>query len=169
MSHELEEYFENQLERVNVWLSFAEAKNAAIIAFNIAVISALSEFYPTRVLVFTILIISFLTSTITSLYSFLPNTISRPQNTISNATQNNLLFWGDIAKMPNTEEYIQATVQRYFSSLNGTDFERKKIEDLASEILINSRITSKKYALFRFALVVDMVSMAFVALFLIIA
>ena len=32
-------HFENQLERTNYWLSFAEAKNGAIIAINVALIT----------------------------------------------------------------------------------------------------------------------------------
>ena len=35
----IETHFENQLERTNFWLSFAEAKNGAIIAINVALIA----------------------------------------------------------------------------------------------------------------------------------
>lgn len=34
-------HFEEQLERTNYWLSFAEAKNGAIIAINVALIASL--------------------------------------------------------------------------------------------------------------------------------
>ena len=37
----IETHFENQLERTNFWLSFAEAKNGAIIAINVALIAVL--------------------------------------------------------------------------------------------------------------------------------
>ena len=34
-------FFEKQLERVNYWLSYAETKNAAMIALNVAICAAL--------------------------------------------------------------------------------------------------------------------------------
>ena len=36
----VEEFFSTQLERTNYWLSFAEAKNAGLLAINIAIIGA---------------------------------------------------------------------------------------------------------------------------------
>lgn len=39
----IENYFENQFEYVYKWLSFAEAKNAALVAFNVAVLKVVND------------------------------------------------------------------------------------------------------------------------------
>ena len=69
------------------------------------------------------------------------NKISRPdENTMKNDGDVNLLFNGDVASIETTERYIELSINRYFSGKE-TAFENKLVYDLASEVLINSRIT----------------------------
>lgn len=37
------EYLKEQLERSNYWLTFSESKNAALVAFNVAIIAIIGE------------------------------------------------------------------------------------------------------------------------------
>ena len=71
-------HFENQLERTNYWLSFAEAKNGAIIAINVALIAVLITIFDKAPIFCVIAISCFLVSCTLSLISFIPNTKSRP-------------------------------------------------------------------------------------------
>ena len=38
------EYLKEQLERSNYWLTFSESKNAALVAFNVAIIAIIGRF-----------------------------------------------------------------------------------------------------------------------------
>ena len=72
----IETHFENQLERTNFWLSFAEAKNGAIIAINVALIAVLITIFDKAPIFCVIAISCFLASCTLGLISFIPNTKS---------------------------------------------------------------------------------------------
>ena len=64
----LQPFLLNELERVDKWLSFGEAKNAALVAFNVAVLSVNMDFgFP---LLLTILRLFTVLSMAISLMSF---------------------------------------------------------------------------------------------------
>lgn len=161
-------HFEKQLERTNYWLSFAEAKNGAIIAINVALIGVLISVFDKAPIFCIIAISCFLASCALSLFSFIPNTKSRPDtNAILNDDQLNLLFFGDIALIRTTERYIELSINRYFSgceiSINSL------IYDLAGEVLINSRIALKKYGDFKWAVKIDFLAVFLTIIFLCVA
>ena len=56
-----------------------------------------------------------------------------------------LLFFGDIAKCNDKTDYIEKTKKRYFLPIDPETENENINSDLASEILINSRLTVKKY------------------------
>ena len=166
-------HFENQLERTNYWLSFAEAKNGAIIAINAALIAALITIFDKAHTFCVIAISCFLVSCLLSLISFIPNTKSRPEEKkmISDGELNgelNLLFYGDVASIGTTESYIELIINRYFSGKEMV-LVNKLVYDIASEILINSRITVKKYNCFKNAVKVDFIAVALTTIFLCVA
>lgn len=108
----IEEHFEKQLQQTNYWLSFAEAKNAAIIVFNVTLIGLLFDSLNENHIMFLISSILFVVSCLISLYSFLPNMNSKAKNTIDEENcERNLIFYGDIAKIGKTEEYIKLTIK----------------------------------------------------------
>lgn len=161
-------HFEKQLERTNYWLSFAEAKNGAIIAINVALMAVLISIFDMAPIFCIIAISCFLVSCSVSLFSFIPNTKSRPDaNATLNDNELNLLFFGDIALIGTTERYIQLNINRYFSgceiSVNSL------IYDLASEVLINSQIASKKYGDFKWAVKIDFLAVFLTIIFLCVA
>lgn len=162
-------HFEEQLERTNYWLSFAEAKNGAIIAINVALIAGLITVFDKAPIFCVIAISVFLVSCIVSLISFIPNTKRRPdKNEIENTGEKNLLFYGDIASIGTIEEYIKLSINRYFSN-EEMDIVNELVYDLASEVLINSRITVKKYKNFKNAVKIDFIALVMTIIFFCVA
>lgn len=86
-----------------------------------------------------------------------------------NKTPKNLLSCAEIATISIVDSYIEQTKQRYYPTLEITTIKSNKIIDLASEILINSRITKQKYMLFRTALILDLSAFIIITFLLIIA
>ena len=165
----IETHFENQLERTNFWLSFAEAKNGAIIAINVALIAVLITIFDKAPIFCVIAISCFLASCTLGLISFIPNTKSRPDvNTMTSGEELNLLFYGDVASIETTERYIELSINRYFSG-RGMTLVNKLVYDLASEVLINSWITIKKYNCFKNAVKLDFMALVLIIIFLCVA
>lgn len=166
LKNKIIEHFEKQLERTNYWLSFAEAKHGALIAINVALTAALLTIFD-KAPVFCIIAISFyLVSCVMSLSSFIPNTNSRPETkVILNNEDANLLFYEDIATIGDTEKYIELSIRKYFSG-QGMSVNDRLVYDLASEIIINSQITAKKYRDFKRAIKVDFFAVLLTIIFL---
>ena len=145
----IEEHFEKQLQQTNYWLSFAEAKNPAIIVFNVTLIGLLFDSLNENHIMFLISSILFVVSCLISLYSFLPNMNSKAKNTIDEENcERNLIFYGDIAKIGKTEEYIKLTIKECFPEVEDIALS-KLAKDAASEVHINSQITVNKMNLFK--------------------
>ena len=68
-----------------------------------------------------------------------------------NTRNNNLCFYSDIANFTTKEEYLSAVLLKYFLSKNLDNISKYNF-DLSEEILINSKITTNKYTLFKFSL-----------------
>lgn len=163
-------HFEKQLERTNYWVSFAEAKNGAIIAINVALVAVLISIFDKAPIFCIIAISCFLLSCALSLVSFIPNTKSRPDANEPplNNDELNLLFFGDIALIGTTEKYIKLSIDKYFAG-KGMDLTDKLVCDLASEVLINSRIAVKKYGDFKWATKIDFLALLLTIIFLCVA
>lgn len=76
-------------ENTNNWLNFAEAKNAALLAFNIAVITAITSseilVNSSKVLVYTVSAI-LIVSSLMSMISFIPKTNNAVSQKLYNCT-----------------------------------------------------------------------------------
>ncbi len=148
----LEKIFSN----VNNWLTFAEAKNAAIIAFNIAVISALfsgKDILGETFLFYLVNVITIISSGF-ALAAFMPD-MGDDRRTVGEITEpGNLLLYGNIAKYTK-EKYLIALYMKYFDSEKQENNLSKLELDYAGEITYNAGITVKKYKRFRCALCVD--------------
>lgn len=141
------EFLAEQLNRVNSWLSFAEAKNAALIAFNVAILSVDMKMPEWALCIFRIAI---LVSIVISLISFWPNFAKK-------SSSRNLLFYKDIAELDS----------QYKEIINESKDKIK--DDYIDEIIINSKITMKKYYRFKQALAIDVGIMVFLCTILIMA
>ena len=147
---ELKEIWAN----VNYWLSFAEAKNAGILAINIACIAAVmtTNIFDDCLDLEIILVAGLLIAMLITLVSLTPLIyvvkIRRPEK----SDNDNPLFYGDIVKYE-YKEYLEYLAKRYGEEeIKWGDYE----EDLAREIVENSKITLLKYRYFKFTARIDM-------------
>lgn len=174
MNNSLIDFLENVYQKVNYWLSFAEAKNAALIAFNIAMLSFALNFSEYSMLLVVICSILLIISTTFCLLSFCPNLKHNVESDSANTTSDtktdnaNLIFWNDIAIFNSTTKYLNAIKSQYHLSSEG-EKDDILINDLANEILVNSQIAMKKYKWFRRALMTDGGALIVLALLLIVA
>lgn len=141
----LQQIFEN----VNSWLHFAEAKNAALIAFNVALLTAVisSDFYGSYTLLLSIIIIGLLSSTIFAIYSFKPINKRLGKSGLK-GIEDNLLHFAYIASL-DRDEYIQKIYEYYWkeSNMNINDVSRLE-KDYCEEIIDNARIAMRKQKYF---------------------
>lgn len=137
------DFLEKQLDRVNSWLNFAEAKNVALIALNVSLLTIEYDSFNCVVCLLDILLVI---SILICLFSFWPDFSGKG---------NSPIFYKDIAE--SEKEYYEM-INDYFGE---NDIEKLN-EELAKEIKANSKITMKKYKLFKVALAIDFV--AFVSL-----
>ena len=129
---EIKEIFLN----INAWLNFAEIKHSAAIVLDIAIVSAMLSLEERSILV-VLSCICLITSAIISLIAIYPNI----KNCGGIKKKKNLVFYRDIA-LTEKEEYAQM-------------FEDRKSDlmmDYIEEIIINSRITMKKYKKLKFSI-----------------
>lgn len=173
-------HLEKQLEHTNYWLAFAEAKNAALLALNIAVIAVCSDMYSrdssdrVSMQILFITILFYIVSSAIALVSFSPNmaTKSKADVAVSLFQDRNLLFYGNIALIPSAKDLLKQVRDKYFIDMKITDkclMENKLLIDLGDEIIINSQITTSKLKLFKIALTLDIVALFVVGVGLIIA
>ena len=170
-----DEFFKQILDNTNVWLHFAEAKNAAIITFNVAVLSAFFDckFASKNYIFATIVIVLMLVSIVISLVSFIPcmvnnkNSICDKTKKTLNDVNDNLLFYKDIRNY-DPVTYVEKVYNTYFKNISCKVIPKIHL-DYAKEIIVNSRITMKKLNLFSIALYIDIAVIAFVSLLIIIA
>ncbi len=158
----LKEIFNN----VNNWLTHAEAKNAAIIAFNVACLSfiwGMKDIAAIKILIY-IICSGMLLSTIMALISFFPKTGKETKGQGTRGDQDNLIFYMDIAKY-NKEQYIKAIFKQYMK-IDILESDIQKIEkDFSAEITYNANIVIRKYKWFSYAMKTDI----FVLILLLIA
>ena len=149
---------------VNDWLKFAEAKNAVLLAFSGAAITAIVTYLaaakPLTVLTSASLIISVLalcTSSLSLSLSFIPKTDldflawkrQKPYNEIrfSHKMADNFYFYGSLRKY-GPESLLEALNEYYFDNRIAKPYPKEDL-DIASQIVINSDITWTKFSFFR--------------------
>lgn len=166
-------FLNKEFEIINHWLSFAEAKNAAIIALDTALIGILgriiiSEYVPKNncLLILMVLILILITiSLILALFSFLPkfdgnSFIIKMPNKISDffkfdagkkgksCIEKNYIFYKNIANLENADEYLKLLKRDYNFNYFPND---QYISDMAQEIYINSKVAVLKFSYFRWS------------------
>ena len=154
LTNKLEKIFEN----INSWLLFAEAKHGVLIGGILVLISCLKDIPHNN-----FVIIGLGLSLIISLISFFPIIRFMPKLQM-NTRNNNLCFYSDIANFTTKEEYLSAVLLKYFLSENLDNINKYNF-DLSEEILINSKITSNKYVLFKFSLLFFIIALITIFLF----
>lgn len=148
-------------EQIKHWLGFAEAKNAMLIVLNITLIIAeadnLLDGLDSQFLSIALLasLSCLAISTLIILYSFMPY-IGKPKQSSDDSTvpiDINLLFYGDISLVDGPKKYLASLYSKYKENIP-SEFVPFEVE-LASEIIYDSKITVRKYKLFRLGLIID--------------
>lgn len=156
MDNDINIFLEKQLESVNKWLSFAEAKNAAIIAFSGVMLKLAFDVYVKHNFDIWLIgaILLFTLSMLLSLISFLPSLTNKPEANESEEQIDenvNLLYFGDIARFSNEHVFIECIQKKYFDKDTTLIIDTRTI-DLAKELIINSTIAVNKYQKFTWSL-----------------
>lgn len=160
-------FLDKEFAIINHWLSFAEAKNAAVIALDTALIGIstriiVSEtvFQNNWLLIFIITVLALIViSLILALVSFLPIMVSEKSLIVAaynrfinvlkhdSAKENkNYVFYRDIARLEKAEKYLEMLRYNYsFPYFNNNQY----LNDMAQEIYINSQVTVSKFIYFR--------------------
>ena len=149
------EMLETIFSNVNSWLNFAEAKNAALMAFNIAMLAVTwgSTENAGKNILFYGVNLAIVISTIIALKSFKPD---------------NLLFYEDIAKY-SKESYLIALYKKYQDTVKTEDELLKREIDYADEITYNAKIIVQKYKCFKNAWYVDFIGLVGIAVLILAA
>lgn len=163
------EYLKEQLERTNYWLSFAEAKHAALIAANIAFFAVCIDAQEWMLWGRGLACILMILSSAISVLSFWPNlakNFNKYKKTAFNINDNNI-FYAENAKMYTTDEFLEQVSNKYgfIREENKKQYEK----DIAFEILENSQIAMGKYSMFKGAIIVDLLYFVIMILLVIIA
>lgn len=157
-------------DNVNNWLTHAEAKNAAIVAFNIACLSfigGMKDIEDVRILYY-IMCIGMLLSTIMALISFFPKMGKETKNQNGGSDCDNLLFYVDIAKY-DKEQYIRA-IFKHYAKIDILDADIQKIEkDFSEEITYNATVVIRKYKWFSYAIKTELFALIILVITIIIA
>jgi|SRR5438128_5847291 len=152
----MEERLRHILSIVNEWLKFAEAKNAALLAANVAIVFAVlripdpETIYPQWLRTYVLLgVFLIAAAAILALVSFIPE-VKIPWLALRRqpSSKDNLLFYGDIACYE-PMSYLQALGAR---TTPAADVFSSVEQDYAAQIIANSRIALRKYACFTAAI-----------------
>lgn len=160
---ELENELKEVFSLVNSWLTFAEAKNGAILSVFFGLLYAIKEqIKNNNTLIFLLFLGIFL-----SLISFYPNIhnfciMNKFLDFFAKRNKPNeivKLFYADIAKKYiengniKTEEYLIDFSRDYIKNFQSNNFSILA-KDYAKEIIINSKIALNKYQLFKLSLII---------------
>ncbi len=147
MKEDLKDIFEN----VNEWLKFGEAKHAGLIVLNSGLVFGILSVYSnfTKHLHWSFIILSLLflgASIFFTLVSLFPRTYKKTFPAVKNKTPN-LYFNGSIACLTRDEfktELLKTHPDHVFTPLE---------DNLIDQTILNSRIASAKYLLFKYAII----------------
>lgn len=142
------------LTNTNEWLRFAEAKNGAVVALNSAIGMAAIAIYAdaTKVgclvnaIFFSSMIALFLAVAV-ALLSFAPILKATTLPAKKAITSGNLFFFGNTARM-NQETLLNLIAGSLENDPSPSEIEK----DIANQVLINSRITTRKFLLFEISM-----------------
>lgn len=149
------------LNRVIDWLKFAEAKNTGAVGLSSTGLGVIVTFLvagpPVPALAGAGLglgALAMMVSLMLAVASFLPSTNLEKHlggGGAQPAPSDNLLFYGHLARYE-PRNLARAIAEHYYD-LSGDDAEPSKLAvDVAAQIVTNARITIRKLALFRYAL-----------------
>ena len=144
------DFFEKNLEKVSSWLQFAEAKNAAMIAFIVAMLAVIYSFF-TNIVMLVILSIVYVIALIISILSMFSKEDMKVdiKDGVYDEENDNYFYWKHIAKYTKTD-YVDRVCKQFFQDSRDEAVGKQEIM-LAEEIITNARIAKYKYKMFGLA------------------
>jgi len=146
MKSDIKDIFQN----INEWLKFAEAKHAGLIVLNSGIIFGVLSIYKDyktyvdwHFILATLIVIGI--SIFLSLISFFPVTKNNIDKS-SRVDNPNVFFFGTLSKLQESdlkEELLKITPNYTFDKFD---------DDLLNQIIVNAKITSNKYKLFKYSI-----------------
>ncbi|MBD8679254.1 Pycsar system effector family protein [Sphingomonas sp. CFBP 13720] len=144
--------------RVNDWVKFAEAKNAALLAFSsawaVAIGNALAKDGGASAQYASYLPVAgclFIAAAVIAIFSFLPrislSKFFRGEQAIARPL--NLVFFGDIAAIP--IENVASRFRDQYMPIENDTLTESYATDLTCQIHVNSTIANRKFKQFKFA------------------
>lgn len=153
------------LGRVLDMLRFAEAKNAALLAFASAwilgVVNLLSSGKPLSqgyLVASQVALPLFITAAVIAIASLLPKLSTSVFTGDRKGRFRNLLFFGDIAEL--TVHRFQSDVHAAYHPVEGNNPTAKYVSDLEGQIAINSKITRRKHRMFNFGAIAALIAVS---------
>ena len=166
----IQDLLKDIFNNVNNWLTHAEAKNVALVAFNVACLSFICDMKITDGvnIFYYVVCVGMLISTILALISFFPKMGKETKDESVHSDCDNLIFYMDIAKY-NKEQYIKAIFKQY-AKTDILDTEVQKIEiDFAEEITYNANVAIRKYKWFNYSIKTEILTLVILVITLIVA
>lgn len=166
------------LTRLDNLITFAEAKNAALLVFNTAILKGIDIDKINNSIGYKLIAIANMVSFFIALYSFKPlgnfkletflmfNIFKHQTQKNLDAYRLNLLYYEDIAKCRDFKQYEKFIAQRY--KIDFKINEAFVIRDYAHEIFEDARIAARKYRLFKFAMRINLFMILMLAFILLI-
>lgn len=161
MSNSLDDKLESIFKNVNEWLKFAEQKNAALVVLNGSSIWGLSlilrnttNLSKFELISSSIVYLLITLSTLLCLISFTP-VLQNPWLSVGEKNESdNCLYFGHIAKYDEFDYLKMVNLKLKINKESFTNFEL----DIASQIIINSKIAIAKYQKFQTSLTLTIAS-----------
>lgn len=177
-SESLTKFLYRQLELTNKWLLFSETKNVTLVALNVAICSALSNFFKDYQFCVTVALAGILVSSLISLVSFFPNCSNLKKDKKDKGDKEdksafspdnfNGIFWGDIVKIGDPKLYLSFLSERYLLFLDENESKALCL-NLAEEIVNNSQIVDNKCKYFKCALGTEVLMVVVMMVMMIVA
>lgn len=154
MKENIKDIFQN----VNDWLKFAEAKHAGLIVLNSGIVFGLlavfkdykSHIHWSLILITLILIGLSIMLTLISLFPVINNNVKSNKSQINP----NLYFFGSLSLLNETD------LKNELSQRDPTYTFDKFDEDLINQIIVNSKIASRKYRLFKYGIITTTIGLS---------
>lgn len=183
-SESLTKFLYRQLELTNKWLLFSETKNVTLVALNVAICSALSNFFKDYQFCVTVALAGILVSSLISLVSFFPNCSNlkkdkgdkgdkedkedKEDKSAFSPDNFNGIFWGDIVKIGDPKLYLSFLSERYLLFFDENESKALCL-NLAEEIVNNSQIVDNKCKYFKCALGTEVLMVVVMMVMMIVA
>lgn len=154
---EKKELLKETFENINYWLAFGEAKNAGLLAFNVAVLAVIFSMDNFNVLIYIIGALVIISTSISLLALWSRNSVNwRNKNKLKES--DNLLFFEDISKYDKVDFIVKFYKDYFKEDIENIDNIPLYNKNILLEIHINAKIATIKFSLFNKGVVVDLVA-----------